>query len=101
MMFNLLLIGSLYGFYGDWEQSWTKTTVQEAEAVASITCSGHGRASLEGSILHGKPACECNACYGGPDCSQFLPQCIADADRYLTTIDTIEFEFGFQQLLCF
>ncbi|OMO98711.1 EGF-like, alliinase [Corchorus olitorius] len=75
-----LLFGSLY-LHGEWEQSWTKTAAAEAEAVASISsCSGHGRVSLEGSILTGKPVCECNACYGGPDCSQFLPHCVADAD---------------------
>ena len=79
MLLNLLFV-SLY-FHGGSEQSWTKKAAAEAEAVASISCSGHGRAFLDGSILDGKPVCECNACYGGPDCSEFLPECIADADR--------------------
>ncbi|XVE60894.1 hypothetical protein DITRI_Ditri05aG0163500 [Diplodiscus trichospermus] len=78
IIFNLLFV-SLY-FHGGWERSWTKHAAAEAEAVASISCSGHGRAFLDGSILDGKPVCECNACYRGPDCSEFLPECIADAD---------------------
>ncbi|KAL0324889.1 UNVERIFIED_CONTAM: Tryptophan aminotransferase-related protein 4 [Sesamum radiatum] len=60
--------------------SWSARAVAEVEAVASISCSGHGRAFLDGLIENGKPVCECNACYGGPDCSQLLPNCVADAD---------------------
>ncbi|KAL0352256.1 UNVERIFIED_CONTAM: Tryptophan aminotransferase-related protein 4 [Sesamum calycinum] len=60
--------------------SWSARAAAEAEAVASISCSGHGRAFLDGMIEYGKPVCECNACYGGPDCSQLLPNCVADAD---------------------
>ncbi|KAL0298040.1 UNVERIFIED_CONTAM: Tryptophan aminotransferase-related protein 4, partial [Sesamum angustifolium] len=60
--------------------SWSARAAAEAEAVASISCSGHGRAFLDGLIENGKPVCECNACYGGPDCSQLLPNCVADAD---------------------
>ncbi|KAL0408391.1 UNVERIFIED_CONTAM: Tryptophan aminotransferase-related protein 4 [Sesamum radiatum] len=60
--------------------SWSAGAAAEAEAVASISCSGHGRAFLDGLIENGKPVCECNACYGGPDCSQLLPNCVADAD---------------------
>ncbi|KAL0440385.1 UNVERIFIED_CONTAM: Tryptophan aminotransferase-related protein 4 [Sesamum latifolium] len=60
--------------------SWSSRAAAEAEAVASISCSGHGRAFLDGLIENGKPVCECNACYGGPDCSQLLPNCVADAD---------------------
>ncbi|CAJ1953083.1 unnamed protein product [Sphenostylis stenocarpa] len=52
----------------------------EAEAVSSISCSGHGKAFLDGLVLHGKPVCECNMCYGGNDCSQLLPDCMVDAD---------------------
>ncbi|OMO73452.1 EGF-like, alliinase, partial [Corchorus capsularis] len=75
-----LLFGSLY-LHGGWDQqSWTKSAAEEVEAVASVSCSGHGRVSLERSILDGKPVCECNACYGGPDCSEFSPECVADAD---------------------
>ncbi|KAL4354693.1 hypothetical protein GQ457_06G006660 [Hibiscus cannabinus] len=66
--------------HGGWEPSWTRTAAAEAESVASISCSGHGRAFLDGSILDGEPVCECNPCYGGPHCSVFLPECVADAD---------------------
>ncbi|TYJ25286.1 hypothetical protein E1A91_A07G039400v1 [Gossypium mustelinum] len=79
IVLNLLLFHSWY-FHGEWEQSWTKSATAEAEFVASISCSGHGRAFLDGSIVDGKPVCECNACYGGSHCSVFLPECIADAD---------------------
>ena len=54
---------------------------KEAETVASISCSGHGRAFLDGLVVNGKPICECNACFAGPDCSDFLPECVVDADR--------------------
>ena len=64
-----------------WEQSWTKMAAKEAETVASISCSGHGRAFLDGLVVNGKPICECNACFAGPDCSDFLPECVVDADR--------------------
>ncbi|KAL0325169.1 UNVERIFIED_CONTAM: Tryptophan aminotransferase-related protein 4 [Sesamum radiatum] len=60
--------------------SWSARAAAEVEAVASISCSGHGRAFLDGLIENGKPVCECSACYGGPDCSQLLPNCVADAD---------------------
>ncbi|PSS19523.1 Tryptophan aminotransferase-related protein [Actinidia chinensis var. chinensis] len=52
----------------------------EAEAVASELCSGHGRAYLDGLVVGGKPVCECNTCFGGPDCSLFSPDCAADVD---------------------
>ncbi|KAE8674285.1 Tryptophan aminotransferase-related protein 4 [Hibiscus syriacus] len=58
MVLNLLLFLSIYSHSG----------------------SGHGRAFLDGSILDGKPVCECNTCYAGPHCSVLLPGCIADAD---------------------
>lgn len=63
--------------------SWTQIAAAEAEAVASVACSGHGRAFLDGLIddVHGNPVCECNTCFHGPDCSQFLPDCPANADR--------------------
>ncbi|KAF7820318.1 tryptophan aminotransferase-related protein 4-like [Senna tora] len=57
-----------------------RNAMEEAEAVASMSCSGHGRAFLDGVLLHGVPVCECNACYGGPRCSQLLPHCMVDAD---------------------
>ncbi|KAI5312517.1 hypothetical protein L3X38_041690 [Prunus dulcis] len=41
----------------------------------------HGRAYLDGLTLDGKePVCECHSCYGGPQCSEFLTGCAANAD---------------------
>ncbi|MFS7895989.1 putative alliinase, EGF-like domain, pyridoxal phosphate-dependent transferase, major [Helianthus anomalus] len=60
--------------------SWSEKAAAEAEAVAAISCSGHGRAFLEGLIYDGQPVCECYDCYGGPDCSELSPECAADAD---------------------
>lgn len=68
------------------KQNWTLTAAQEAESVAAIPCSGHGRAYLDGFIddndddQQQTPRCECNSCYGGSDCSVFTPNCPADAD---------------------
>ncbi|MCL7042726.1 hypothetical protein MKW94_001722 [Papaver nudicaule] len=77
------------------ELSWTRRAAKEAEDVASISCSGHGRAFLDGILstttnhLKGAdegianpllPSCECNSCYYGSDCSKFSPDCPADAD---------------------
>ncbi|KAF5725657.1 hypothetical protein HS088_TW23G00384 [Tripterygium wilfordii] len=80
IILNILAIINVY--VGDgWDLSWTKRAATEAEAVAAIYCSGHGRAYMDGLVLDGNlPVCECNSCYGGPDCSQFNPTCIADAD---------------------
>lgn len=60
--------------------SWSEEAAAEAEGVASIDCSGHGIAYLDGLIVDDKPVCECNSCYGGTDCSLFLSDCVADAD---------------------
>ncbi|KAH1260642.1 Tryptophan aminotransferase-related protein 4 [Glycine max] len=62
------------------QQNWAQEAMAEAEAVSSISCSGHGKAFLDGLLLHGKPVCECNMCYGGSDCSQLQPDCMVDAD---------------------
>lgn len=78
---NLFFIVNLY-VGGDWKLSWSKEAAAEAEAVAAISCSGHGRAYLDGMVVNGKPICDCNSCYGGPDCSVFLPACAVNADRY-------------------
>ncbi|KAI9399221.1 hypothetical protein POPTR_002G063800v4 [Populus trichocarpa] len=76
---NVLMINLYFG--GGWEQRWTKLAAEEAENVASISCSGHGRAFLDslGAGI-GKPICECNACFKGPDCAEFVPDCVVDAD---------------------
>ncbi|CAK7346733.1 unnamed protein product [Dovyalis caffra] len=67
---------------GERNLSWSQIAATEAETVAAISCSGHGRAFLDGLVLDGTegPVCECNTCYGGPDCSHFFPDCFADAD---------------------
>ncbi|GFY96448.1 pyridoxal phosphate (PLP)-dependent transferases superfamily protein [Actinidia rufa] len=64
----------------NYQLSWSQRAAEEAEAVASVECSGHGRAYLDGNFVDGKAVCECNSCFGGSDCSQFFPGCVADAD---------------------
>ncbi|XP_057794670.1 tryptophan aminotransferase-related protein 4-like [Salvia miltiorrhiza] len=61
---------------------WSEEAAAKAEEVASINCSNHGRAYLDGVISEedGKPVCECNTCYGGSDCSLLSPNCAANAD---------------------
>ncbi|KAG9456853.1 hypothetical protein H6P81_001361 [Aristolochia fimbriata] len=54
--------------------TWTKRPALEAEEVASVSCSGHGRAFLDGLRKDGKPVCECYGCYKGDDCSEFQPE---------------------------
>ncbi|KAI4346547.1 hypothetical protein L6164_007436 [Bauhinia variegata] len=64
----------------EWKPSWSSKAAEEAEAVAAIPCSGHGRAYLDGLVLQGHlPVCECHPCYGGSDCSEFLSDCVANA----------------------
>ncbi|CAL5332928.1 unnamed protein product [Camellia sinensis] len=76
---NLLLV--VYLVVGEkWKLSWSIRAAEEAEDVAAQPCSGHGRAYLDGLVVDGKPVCECNTCFGGPDCSQFSPACSADVD---------------------
>lgn len=81
MVLNGYLMLNLYKSNSKWELSWSTSAAAEAEAVAALTCSGHGRAYLDGLIVDGRPICECYACFGGPDCSDFLPGCPADVDR--------------------
>lgn len=62
--------------------SWALPAAREAEAVAATECSGHGRVFLDGVAgVDGRAACECNRCFGRPDCSVRTPHCTADADR--------------------
>ncbi|TKY46072.1 Tryptophan aminotransferase-related protein 4 [Spatholobus suberectus] len=80
MSMILLCASSMFVCMGEWEPNWSSRAAEEAEAVAAIPCSGHGRAYLDGLILKGhEPLCECNPCYGGSDCSKFLSDCAADA----------------------
>ncbi|XP_060170836.1 tryptophan aminotransferase-related protein 4-like [Lycium barbarum] len=67
-------------FYEKEKLSWSQKAAEEAEAVASISCSGHGRAYIDGYVVDGKPICECYSCYGGTNCSLFFPNCPADVD---------------------
>ncbi|OWM87018.1 tryptophan aminotransferase-related protein 3-like [Punica granatum] len=84
IILNLLLCIKLFssdvGNNQNKDQSWSRSAAQEAELAASMDCSGHGRAYLDGIIIDGKPVCECNLCYSGPDCSNFSPDCPADAN---------------------
>lgn len=64
-----------------WSLSWSTNAAAEAEAVASISCSGHGRAYLDGVVVDGQPVCECNTCYDGPDCSNYILDCPSDVNR--------------------
>ncbi|WCJ43305.1 tryptophan aminotransferase related 1 [Euphorbia peplus] len=61
--------------YNKSEERWTRKAAEEAEKVAAITCSGHGRAFLDGFNT-----CECNSCYGGSDCSLLYPSCAVNVD---------------------
>ncbi|KAK3009560.1 hypothetical protein RJ639_013537 [Escallonia herrerae] len=73
IVLNLLLL--FYLFVGDNSRkllSWGSRAAAEAEAVASLSCSGHGRAYLDGLLVDGIPVCECNSCFDGPDCSVFV-----------------------------
>ncbi|XWS21818.1 hypothetical protein CRYUN_Cryun30bG0087800 [Craigia yunnanensis] len=80
IILNLLFIINIY-VGGQWKLSWSSKAAAEAEAVAAISCSGHGRAYLDGLVVDGnKPVCECNTCFTGPDCSQLIPDCAADAE---------------------
>ncbi|KAJ9546043.1 hypothetical protein OSB04_025750 [Centaurea solstitialis] len=88
IIINILFTINLYfggggggGGGGECALSWSEKAAVEAEAVAAISCSGHGRAYLDGSIdSEGRPVCECYACYTGTDCSQISSNCVADAN---------------------
>ncbi|XP_042493114.1 tryptophan aminotransferase-related protein 3-like [Macadamia integrifolia] len=80
ILLNLFFILNLYLRQSP-ELTWSSEAAVEAEAVAALSCSGHGRAYLDGLVTEGnKPACFCNSCYGGPRCSQFSPDCPADVN---------------------
>ncbi|XP_076896836.1 tryptophan aminotransferase-related protein 3-like [Bidens hawaiensis] len=94
MAMNILLIIIciyLYQGVGGWGErkhecgcrpllSWSQKAAVEAEAVAAISCSGHGRAYVDGLVSEGQHVCECHRCYGGVDCSEFTQGCVANAD---------------------
>ncbi|KAJ1285135.1 hypothetical protein BS78_03G256900 [Paspalum vaginatum] len=61
--------------------TWSLQAARDAEAVVAVDCSGHGQVFLDGVAGDdGRPGCECNTCFGGPDCSLRQPNCTADAD---------------------
>ncbi|KAK3123290.1 hypothetical protein QOZ80_8AG0628050 [Eleusine coracana subsp. coracana] len=60
--------------------SWALQPAKEAEAVAAADCSGHGQVFVDGiSGESGHHGCECNRCFGGPDCSFRVENCSANA----------------------
>ncbi|KAJ4964930.1 hypothetical protein NE237_016779 [Protea cynaroides] len=79
ILLNLFLILNIY-LRRSTELTWTREAAEQAEAVAAFSCSGHGHAFLDGLAAEGKPACECNSCYGGSHCSEFSPDCPADVN---------------------
>ncbi|CAL9756186.1 unnamed protein product [Musa acuminata subsp. burmannicoides] len=82
LFLNLFLLSYVSIIFCQYPQlRWTSAAAAEAEAIAAIDCSGHGRAFLDGvTVGKGLPGCECNTCYGGNDCSLLMPECPADAD---------------------
>ncbi|KAL9234149.1 hypothetical protein vseg_009050 [Gypsophila vaccaria] len=60
--------------------SWARKAAEEAEDVASVSCSGHGRAYLDGMAYDGHPVCECYACFTGYHCSSVTYPCVANAN---------------------
>ncbi|CAN8290075.1 unnamed protein product [Cochlearia groenlandica] len=84
IILNLVFINHiLYNNLTIWKPTWTSKAAAEAEAAASVTCSGHGRAYVDGhGVLDGnnKPPCECNNCYTGKDCSLLVQDCDVDAN---------------------
>lgn len=56
--------------------------IQAAELAAENLCSGHGNVFVDSVAMNadGTPACECNNCFTGSDCSISVVDCVADAD---------------------
>ncbi|KAL5560258.1 hypothetical protein UlMin_036469 [Ulmus minor] len=81
VLFMLSLANQAVGSSGKNSLSWSRRAAEEAELVAAIDCSGHGRAYLDGLLGNGSkyPVCECNRCYESSDCSKLQPDCSADA----------------------
>ncbi|XP_062097799.1 tryptophan aminotransferase-related protein 3-like [Humulus lupulus] len=77
----LLIIFKRVRVFDDDELSWSRRAAKEAERVAAISCSGHGRAYMDSSlVVDEQPVCECNSCYAGSHCQKLLPSCPANAD---------------------
>lgn len=86
-LINVVLFCGLFINYERGDVSnvqWIEKVAKEVGEVESISCSGHGKAFLDGFVdRDGKPVCECYACFAGPDCSLSTHPCVADADRYM------------------
>ncbi|XP_049399542.1 tryptophan aminotransferase-related protein 3-like [Solanum stenotomum] len=81
VLVNIYIFRKMY-YYDNEKLSWSQRAAQEAEKVASISCSGHGRAYIDGYVnVDGNPICECYSCYGGIDCSLFSSNCSANVER--------------------
>ncbi|KAL6311298.1 hypothetical protein AAG906_000873 [Vitis piasezkii] len=80
VILNVVFVVLYVQMNSKWKPDWSKSAAKEAEAVAAVTCSGHGRAYSDGLVVDGSPVCECNTCFEGPDCSQFSPHCAADVE---------------------
>ncbi|KAK4374408.1 hypothetical protein RND71_005085 [Anisodus tanguticus] len=78
LLVNIFIFRKTY--YEKEKLSWSQRAAEEAEKVASISCSGNGRAYVDGFVVDGKPICECYSCYTGTDCSLFSPNCHADVE---------------------
>nr|AAF36437.1 cysteine-sulphoxide lyase [Allium cepa] len=86
-LFLTSLVVNLYFYYDNsfalsspfLRLTWTTKAATEAEKVAAIYCSDHGRAYLDGIPVNGVPICECHNCYSGPTCSVLASNCTADA----------------------
>ncbi|CAA0265247.1 unnamed protein product [Arabidopsis thaliana] len=82
IILNLVFtIHILYNNTTTWSPTWTNRAALEAEAAASVSCSGHGRSYVDGlGVLDGHKPCECHDCYTGKDCSVLLKDCPVDAN---------------------
>ncbi|XP_068649267.1 tryptophan aminotransferase-related protein 3-like [Aristolochia californica] len=79
VLLNLFL--SYFFVFGGCDLTWSRESAKDAEAAASVYCSGHGEAFVDGPLdEQGRHVCECHACYGGPDCSEFQSGCPADVN---------------------
>ena len=80
--YSFLSPSQLLGDGGSCGLSWALQAAREAEALAAADCSGHGQVFSDGVAGEdGRPGCECNRCFDGPDCSIRTPNCTADANR--------------------
>lgn len=94
LLLNIYFIFHATTKLGGTELGWSRQAAAKAEAVAALSCSGHGRAFLDGLVVDGAPRCECNTCYAGPDCSELVPDCSADVDRSVKSNSGKKFKYN-------